>query len=124
MVDTETLDNIMDNILHDTDVIDDPDFGENSKTELLNGYDTEIVPDSDDDMKDTYDSKGFSLRSRGFVQRFAAASSDVISQYQPSCRVLDYSNLNADGGYLGGIYLLLSSTSLISFCFSKFMSVT
>ncbi|KMT05981.1 hypothetical protein BVRB_7g164690 isoform A [Beta vulgaris subsp. vulgaris] len=108
VVDTETLDNIMDNILHDTDVVDDPDFGENSKTELLNGYDTEIVPDSDDDMKDAYDSKGFSLRSRSFVQRFAAASSDVISQYQPPCRVLDYSNLNADGGYLGGLATVLS----------------
>ncbi|KAH9622797.1 hypothetical protein KSS87_021222, partial [Heliosperma pusillum] len=40
-------------LANDTEVVHYPDSVENAETDLLYGYDTEVVPDSDDDIVDT-----------------------------------------------------------------------
>ncbi|KAK9726187.1 hypothetical protein RND81_05G196600 [Saponaria officinalis] len=95
-IDTEILDDFVDAVHHDTEVVHYPDSVENSETETLYGYDTEVVPDSEDELTYTSDSGRHSSRHVSFIESFAADLYKVESNSYPLRKRLDQSNMSID----------------------------
>ncbi|KAJ8421641.1 hypothetical protein Cgig2_003843 [Carnegiea gigantea] len=54
-------------VQHDTQVLHDVDSAESLETLLLDGYDTQVVPDSDDEVTDAAEKKGLSCQSAHMI---------------------------------------------------------
>ncbi|XP_074274233.1 uncharacterized protein LOC141598351 isoform X2 [Silene latifolia] len=107
-IDTNTANDVVDVVLHDTEVVHYADYVENSETDLMYGDDTEVVPDSDDDdivdtnvvpdsdddIVDTDYGRGSLGRRMSFIERLAADLSKVESHTQPICNKLDQPNVD------------------------------
>lgn len=70
-------------VQHDTEVLHDVDSTESLETLLLDGYDTQVVPDSDDEVTDAAERKGFSCQSDSFVDSAPPSFSPCKKQRHP-----------------------------------------
>lgn len=70
-------------VQHDTEVLHDVDSTESLETLLLDGYDTQVVPDSDDEVTDAAERKGFSCQSDSFVDSAHPSFSPCKKQRHP-----------------------------------------
>ncbi|KAL9228116.1 hypothetical protein vseg_003730 [Gypsophila vaccaria] len=95
-IDTEISDDVMDAVHYDTEVVHYPDSVDNSETDMLYGYDTEVVPDSEDEAAYTNDSERRSSRRASFIESLAADLYKAESHPYPLYKKLDLSNMNID----------------------------
>ncbi|XP_056687433.1 uncharacterized protein [Spinacia oleracea] len=79
-------------VLNDTEELYSPRSIGDSQT----GYDTEVVPDSEDEMTDPVDSKQLVHGRVLFIQRFARGLDKVESPFPPLLEKLECSDINAD----------------------------
>lgn len=89
-------------VLNDTEEIHIPHSAESSETNLLDGYDTEVVPDSEDDTTEPIFHK---QSSRGIVslsKRFVEDSNKVESPSHSQCKNLKSSDISTDVSDAGG----------------------
>lgn len=91
-------------VLNDTEELYSPRSIGDSQT----GYDTEVVPDSEDEMTDPVDSKQLVHGRVLFIQRFARGLDKVESPFPPLLEKLECSDINADvcddGVHVSGQY--------------------
>jgi len=88
-------------VQRDTEVLHDVDSTENSETQLLDGYDTEVVPDSDDEVTDAAERKGFSCGSDSFVDSVPPSFSPCKQQRHQIVHIAAC----ADSGHVSGQFL-------------------
>ncbi|KAJ8434487.1 hypothetical protein Cgig2_021443 [Carnegiea gigantea] len=85
-------------VQHDTEVLHDVDSTESLESLLLDGYDTQVVPDSDDEVTDAAEKKGFSCRSDDFVDSSPPSFSPCKKQRCP----IAYIAACAGSGHVSG----------------------